>query len=132
MGKRGRPRKHGKTLTEKGYVRFTLGPHKWRYEHHVILEAKLGRPIKLDHECHHDNGMPWDNTPDNLIEMPSLDHRKHSGKNGKGRNGNGNGNGSAGRRGPWNMTQSEYQEFILQRGVGVPPSVMKLMSVAPF
>jgi hypothetical protein len=76
-------RKHtdGRHLSSSGYVVVTrLGvPEELRaafdiaargrsklFEHHVIMAARLGRPLRRDETVHHCNGKRADNRPSNL------------------------------------------------------------------
>ena len=42
------------------------GDKKWKYEHHVVMERKLGRPLAADEDVHHINGNGQDNRSSNL------------------------------------------------------------------
>lgn len=49
---------------------------KQRFEHRVIMEALLGRPLKRSEEVHHIDGCPWNNDPGNLRILTNGEHRK--------------------------------------------------------
>ena len=53
---------------KRGYVR----------EHIVVLEQKLGRPLKPSEITHHLNGIRNDNRPENLVAMPRKRHNLKS------------------------------------------------------
>lgn len=66
--------KHGRVLTAKGYVRITAGSDRNRYEHRVILERLLGRPLRLNEEVHHIDFKRSHNCPDNLLLLDEVFH----------------------------------------------------------
>lgn len=47
----------------------------WRPEHQVVLERKLGRPIRDGYDVHHTNEDSLDNDPGNLEELTKRDHQ---------------------------------------------------------
>lgn len=47
----------------------------WKYEHRVVAEEKIGRPIRRDEDVHHENFVPLDNRPGNLTV---LNHTAHA------------------------------------------------------
>jgi hypothetical protein len=42
----------------------------------MVLEQKLGRPIRLGYEAHHIDGNKLNNHPDNLMEIKASEHRR--------------------------------------------------------
>ena len=79
----------GYRITASGYREFTMGEHKGRLEHVVIMESKIGRKLKRNECVHHIDHNKLNNDIDNLQLMTISDHaalhRKHEIKNGKNR-----------------------------------------------
>lgn len=81
--------KGGRTVASNGYVLVKMPEHPradsrgYVYEHIIVAEQKLGRPLAPGEEVHHDNECKTDNRPENLIVKASrrehaLAHRKRA------------------------------------------------------
>ena len=70
--------KGGRFLSD-GYVMVNVGPKKRRFEHHIVAEKMLGRPLRPEEVVHHKNGKKGDNSPENLEICTQSEHaRKHA------------------------------------------------------
>lgn len=69
--------KGGRHRNSRGYVRVLLPDHPrasrdgYVYEHIVVLEQKLGRPLQKGEVSHHINGILHDNREENLTLFSS-------------------------------------------------------------
>lgn len=75
VGSHEKTRNHGfrgtKTDPRNGYV-YRYGGGRPRLEHRVVMEHKLGRPLKTHENVHHINGQRDDNRPENLELWSTL------------------------------------------------------------
>jgi endogenous inhibitor of DNA gyrase (YacG/DUF329 family) len=66
-------------LNDEGYV-YVWEPdhpgsfHGWIYEHRLVAEQTIGRPIRPDEHVHHINEVKGDNRPENLEVLPANRH----------------------------------------------------------
>jgi HNH endonuclease len=68
---------HGRRIHSAGYVILSGGRHG-QYEHRIIAEKNLGRPLLPNEDVHHRNESKQDNAPDNLEVLLKPEHtRKH-------------------------------------------------------
>lgn len=66
--------KGGRTVDRQGYVLLSIGLHKRRLEHRVVMEKVLGRSLKTSEYVHHINGIRGDNRPENLVVTTPQKH----------------------------------------------------------
>lgn len=67
----------GVRVTKSGYAEYTRGEHKGRLVHVVIMEQRLGRPLREDEQVHHIDGNPQNNSDANLALMTRAGHARH-------------------------------------------------------
>lgn len=74
--------KGGRTIASNGYVlvRVGVGHHLadvrgYAYEHRLVAEAALGRPLRDDEEVHHRDEDKTNNDPANLDVLTRAEHR---------------------------------------------------------
>jgi HNH endonuclease len=77
----------GAFITVRGY-RMVYKPNHPRagtngyvFEHIVVLEQKLGRPLLPNEDTHHLNGIKTDNRPENLTNLVHSEHSILSNRN---------------------------------------------------
>lgn len=83
-GKQSRSWKGGRRIASNGYVELCMPGHPKRhkqnmvFEHIVVAETMIGRPLNDDEEVHHINKNRADNRPENLEVLTVTEHkRKH-------------------------------------------------------
>lgn len=69
--------KSGKRVTAGGYIRRRHPSGRMEFEHRIVAERALGRPLVKGEVVHHINGRPSDNKARNLCVMPRQDHDRY-------------------------------------------------------
>ena len=73
MSKHGNKWKGGRTISSHGYVLIRLPEHPkafatgYVYEHMLVAEKKLGRPLKKGELIHHIDSNRQNNAPENIV-----------------------------------------------------------------
>jgi hypothetical protein len=70
-------------IERNGYVMDYVGSGRYQYQHRLVMEAHLGRPLDRREIVHHVNGDKHDNRVENLEIMSQSEHRAlHGGAKG--------------------------------------------------
>lgn len=67
----------GLSLKPSGYIEITMGEHKGRGQHRVVMETHLGRRLRSNECVHHINHIRSDNRIENLTVMTKSEHAQH-------------------------------------------------------
>ena len=67
----------GTRVDSKRYLVIKAGPHRDVRVATMVLEAKLGRKLKPDEDCHHINGDTLDMGDPPGANLQALDHAEH-------------------------------------------------------
>lgn len=85
MGPRFKGKEHpswkgGRRISSRGYVEVLMRNHPrarkngYVFEHILVAEQKIGRPLLPDEEVHHIDKNKQNNSPDNLLVVRKTDH----------------------------------------------------------
>ena len=66
----------GGYMSNAGYKIICISGKKGIYEHRVIAEKMIGRPLNSNEVVHHKDGNRLNNSPDNLVVMTRQEHDK--------------------------------------------------------
>lgn len=66
----------GKSKKQNGYVEITMGEHKGRLEHIVVMEDIIGRRLYSNECVHHIDHNRSNNAPENLVLMTRSEHAR--------------------------------------------------------
>ena len=68
--------KGGRGKRKDGYIRVNIGKNKRQFEHRLVMEEFLGRPLTSSEFVHHKNDIKDDNRIENLELTTNSEHRK--------------------------------------------------------
>ncbi|WP_077175866.1 HNH endonuclease [Pasteurella multocida] len=60
----------------KKYPRITLGEHKGKFVHRLVMEKRIGRKLQRDEHVHHIDGDVTNNSIDNLALVTVAGHAR--------------------------------------------------------
>ena len=66
----------GGHVNASGYRIISRVGHGHLYEHRVVAQQMIGRPLEKDEVVHHKDGNRLNNSPDNLVVMKRKEHDK--------------------------------------------------------
>lgn len=72
----GRAMRLDRLKDRNGYIRVFTGKNRREFEHRIIAEKMLGRPLLRTEVVHHRNGDKADNREDNLQICTNAEHRR--------------------------------------------------------
>jgi hypothetical protein len=74
---------NGRTISSAGYVVVLTDVNQRRYEHRLVMERILGRPLARNEVVHHIDGNKQNNLPENLRVLTPSEHTLLHGTQGR-------------------------------------------------
>lgn len=68
--------KGGRVVDGNGYIRTLIAPNIYEFEHRLVAERMLGRPLQPDEIVHHCDQNTQNNDPSNLKVMTRAEHSR--------------------------------------------------------